>query len=110
MEIKIKRVGADFRTGTIAYYGPDGKTVTKIVVGITVGAGNNFIDTKKWSSESRDIKNDSQVLGEISAYLNLSKVDSVARIERVMGCPHEAGIDYPEGMPCPACPFWVNEE
>jgi hypothetical protein len=110
METKVKRVGVDFRTGTIAYYGPDDKTVTKIVVGITVGAGNNFIDTKKWSSESRDMKNDNQILKEISDYLNLSKVDSVARIERVMGCPHEVGIDYPEGMLCPACPFWANEE
>ena len=110
METKVKRVGADFRTGTIAYYGPDDKTVTKIIVGITVGAGENFIDTKKWSSESKDIKNDNQILKEISDYLNLSKVDSVARIERVMGCPHEAGIHYPEGMPCPACPFWANED
>lgn len=110
METKLKGIGTDFRTGTIAYYGPDDKTVTKIVVGITVGAGNNFIDTKKWSSESKDIKNNNQVLEEVSDYLNLSKVDSVATIERVMGCPHEAGIDYPEDMPCPACPFWVNEE
>lgn len=110
METKLKRIGTDFRTGTIAYYGPDDKTVTKIVVGITVGAGNNFIDTKKWSSESRDIKNDNQVFKEISDYLNLSKVDSVARIEGVIGCPHEAGIDYPDGTTCPACPFWANEE
>ena len=47
METKVKRVGADFRTGTIAYYGPDDKAVTKVIVGITVGAGENFIDTKK---------------------------------------------------------------
>jgi hypothetical protein len=109
METKVKRVGADFRTGTIAYYGPNDKNVTKVIVGITVGAGENFIDTKKWSSESRDIKNDNQVLEEISAYLTLSQVDSVARMERVIGCPHEAGVDYPEGMTCPACPFWANE-
>lgn len=66
METKVKRVGADFRTETIAYYGYDDKTVTKIVVGITVGEGNNFIDTKKWSSESREMKNDNQILKEIS--------------------------------------------
>ena len=110
METKVKRVGADFRTGMIAYYGPDDKTVTKIIVGITVGAGENFIDTKNWSSESKDIKNDSQILGEISAYLNLSKVDSAARIERVLGCPHEAGIDYPDGTTCQGCPFWANKD
>ena len=110
METKVKRIGVDFRTGTIAYYSPDDKTVTKIIVGITVGAGKNLIDTKKWSSESKDIKNDSQILGEISAYLNLSKADSDARIERVLGCPHEAGIDYPDGTTCQACPFWANKD
>jgi hypothetical protein len=29
MGTKVKRVGADFRAGTIAYYGPVDKTVTK---------------------------------------------------------------------------------
>ena len=34
METKVKRVGTDFRTGTIAYYGPDDKTVTKILLAL----------------------------------------------------------------------------
>ena len=33
MKNEFKMVGTDFRTGTIACYGPDDKTVTKIVVG-----------------------------------------------------------------------------
>jgi len=110
METKLKKIGTDFLTGTIACYGPDDKIVTKIVVGITLRAGENFIDTKTWSSKSKDIKNDIQVLEEIFDYLNLSKVDSVVRIERVMGCPHEEGMDYPEGMTCSACPFWTNKK
>jgi len=52
METKHKKIGTDFRTGTIAYYGPDDKTVTKIVVGITVGAGYNFIDTNGLPSQN----------------------------------------------------------
>ncbi len=109
MKNEFNEVETNFRTGTIAYYGPNDKIVTKIVVGITVAAGRNFIETRKWSSESKDIKSDKQVLEEISAYLNLSRVDSVATIERVIGCRHEAGIDYPEGMTCQACPFLVEE-
>ena len=27
---------------------------------------------------------------------------------RVLGCPHQEGIDYPEGQECPQCPFWTN--
>jgi len=37
MKNEFKKVRTDFRTGTIAYYGPNDKIVTKIVVGITVG-------------------------------------------------------------------------
>lgn len=73
MKNEFKNVRTDFRTGTIAYYGPNDKIVTRIVVGITVAAGRNFIETRKWSSELKDIKNDKQILEEISAYLNLSK-------------------------------------
>jgi hypothetical protein len=32
METKVKRVGEDFRTGTIAYYGPDDKTVKRHLI------------------------------------------------------------------------------
>lgn len=110
MKNEFKKVRTDFRTGTIAYYGPNDKNRYKIVVGITVAAGRNFIETRKWSSESKDIKNAKHVLEEIAAYLNLSRVNSVVRIERVIGCPHEVGIDYPEGMTCPVCPFWVKED
>jgi hypothetical protein len=29
---------------------------------------------------------------------------------RKTGCPHEEGIDYPEGEPCPQCPFWTHRD
>ena len=28
--------------------------------------------------------------------------------ERIIGCPHEEGIDYPLGRTCPRCPFWAD--
>ena len=28
--------------------------------------------------------------------------------DRLIGCPHEEGIDYPMGRTCPRCPFWAN--
>jgi hypothetical protein len=33
---------------------------------------------------------------------------SVAMMEPIIGCPHEEGLDYPEGEPCPQCPFWAH--
>lgn len=72
LETKLKKIGTDFCTETIAYYGPDDKTVTKIVVGIIVGAGYNFIDTKKWSSESKDIKK-SNSIPQYEEYFTVAK-------------------------------------
>jgi hypothetical protein len=31
-------------------------------------------------------------------------------VKEMLGCPHEEGIDYPEGEACPACPFWAGRE
>jgi hypothetical protein len=28
----------------------------------------------------------------------------------MLGCPHDEGIDYPEGEACPEYPFWVGRE
>jgi hypothetical protein len=30
--------------------------------------------------------------------------------DRIIGCPHEEGIDYPEGEECPLCPFWKGRD
>ena len=28
----------------------------------------------------------------------------------LIGCPHEEGIDYPEGKSCPQCPYWAGRD
>jgi hypothetical protein len=28
----------------------------------------------------------------------------------LFGCPHEEGIDYPDGETCPQCPFWATHD
>jgi len=28
----------------------------------------------------------------------------------ILGCPHEEGVDYPDGGTCPACPYWAGRE
>jgi hypothetical protein len=32
---------------------------------------------------------------------------SVVMTDQIMGCPHEEGVDYPDGTKCPKCPFWA---
>jgi hypothetical protein len=31
-------------------------------------------------------------------------------VDRIIGCPHEEGIDYPEGTSCPECLYWEGRD
>jgi hypothetical protein len=46
----------------------------------------------------------------IAAFLKEHHVKSAATVDKIIGCPHEKGIDYPEGKPCPQCPFWAGRD
>lgn len=30
--------------------------------------------------------------------------------DRILGCPHEEGIDYPDGESCPECPYRAGRD
>lgn len=34
----------------------------------------------------------------------------VAVTDDALGCPHEEGIDFPEGQECPYCPYWRGKQ
>lgn len=93
--------------GTIAHYGPDDKISTKTVVAIYVNNGQKLIAIRKWFSD-KEIRNELKVSQEIVDFLKSHDVDNVITVDRIIGCPHEEGIDYPENNVCPLCPFWAN--
>ena len=43
----------------------------------------------------------------IIGFIKENGARSVVMADRIMGCPHEEGVDYPEGSKCPKCPFWA---
>ncbi|HEX7362293.1 MAG TPA: hypothetical protein VF283_17515 [Bryobacteraceae bacterium] len=47
---------------------------------------------------------------EILAFLRQHGAKSIAMADRIIGCPHQEGIDYPEGEVCPQCPFWAHRD
>ena len=65
---------------------------------------------EKWISEDADLRTDPTILGEIMDYLHRWNVHTVVMVDRIMGCPREEGIDYPDGESCPKCPFWANRD
>jgi hypothetical protein len=96
---------------TVASYGPDDKVATKVSVGIVHSDNESDpIDMKKWFSDTTDVRRDRQISLEIIEFIKESGAKSVVIADEILGCPHEEGIDYPEGSTCPKCPFWKNRD
>ena len=96
-----------FPVATLAFYGPDNTTATKLAVGIILGEGQGLAELRRWVSDGSDIRLDETVAEEVLAFLAEFGVRSVAMAEGIIGCPHEEGIDY-EGPTCPRCPYWAG--
>ena len=92
---------------TIAYYGPIDKIATKVVVGIVPNENAEPTVLKRWFNEEIDIRKDSITNDEIIEFIKEHQAKSVIMADRIMGCPHEEGVDYPDGAKCPKCSFWA---
>jgi hypothetical protein len=93
---------------TVAFYGPDNKTASKVVVGIIANADAEPEPMRKWVSGEVDVRDNKQIQSEIKAFLKEHRAQQIITIDRIIGCPHEEGSDYPVGAKCPFCPFWRN--
>lgn len=107
---KAKRGFHGYPVATIAFYGPDDRLATKVAVGIVAQEGRTAAPLERWFSTDIDIRNDPKSGAEIVAFIKRYGVRSVVMPDRIIGCPHEEGVDYPEGESCPQCPFWANRD
>lgn len=98
-----------YPVATVAFYGPDNTIATKLVCGIIATEDAEAEQMKKWFSE-KDIRNSEKILGELLAFIEVNGAKSIAMLEKIIGCPHEEGIDYPEGESCPACSYWKGRD
>jgi hypothetical protein len=78
---------------TVAFYGPDAEPVME-----------------RLFSETGDVRHDRMVEANIMRIIKENGVKSVAMLNRIIGCPHEEGIDYPDGEKCLQCPFWADRD
>jgi hypothetical protein len=107
---RARRGFRGYPVATVAFYGPDDRKATKMVVGIVHAEGGEPNPLLRWFSEEEDLRNSRTVLAEARAALDEHVVKSVVTVDRIVGCPHEEGIDYPEGETCPQCPFWASRD
>lgn len=106
---KAKKELKGYPAATFAFYGPTDQKATKLVVGILVHEEAEADPMRKWFSDG-DLRNEEEALQEALAFIQEHEAKSVAIADRIIGCPHEEGIDYPEGEWCPQCPFWKGRD
>ena len=110
LEKKAKRDMRGYPVGTLAFDGPDNQQATKVAVGIVPAPQSNATELRRWFAETGDVQTDAAVLAEIVTFLREQEVHSVAMTDGILGCPHEEGIDYPEGGTCPDCRYWAGRD
>ncbi len=107
---KAKRGFRGYPAATIAFYGPDATHATKIAVGIVLREEGEVEKLERWFSTDIDIRLDRPVAQAVHEFLAAEGVRSVVMADRIIGCPHEEGVDYPEGEKCPQCPYWASRD
>ena len=107
---RISRGFGGYPLATIAYYGPDNQKASKVAVGIIKFEGGDAAALERWFSESQDVRANPEILREVLDFISSHGVKSVVAADAILGCPHEEGINYPEGEKCPTCIFWANRD
>ena len=107
---KSKRGFRGYPIATIMFYGPTDRRATKAAVGIIASEGADAEPLRRWWSEDADVRRSRAIGDAIVAFIEEHAAKSVVMADRITGCPHEEGQDYPEGQVCPACPFWTKRD
>jgi hypothetical protein len=107
---KVKQGFRGYPIATIAFYGPTAERATKVAAAIVRDEGREPDPLERWFSEDTDIRTDLAVGEKVLAFLKEHAAKSVIVTDGLIGCPHEEGIDYPEGKSCPQCPYWAGRD
>lgn len=105
LDKKVRKGHKGFPVMTVAFYGKDNKTASKLVCATIPYQGAEPEIIKKWFSET-DIRHSESILKQVLNFMDENGVKTVAMAEGIFGCPHEEGVDYPVGEPCPECVYW----
>lgn len=110
LQDKARRGFRGYPIATIAYYGPDDKFASKVAVGIIPQEGGDVAFLERWFADDADVRLDPSINRQIIEFIASHDVRSVGIADRIIGCPHEEGIDYPVGENCPQCPYWADRD
>lgn len=107
---RANRGSRGYPVATIAFYGPDDRRASKVAVGIVPAEDADATEVKRWFSETGDVRGEIDIAAAIQQFIERHRAKSVVMPDRIVGCPHEEGVDYAVGTKCPQCPFWANRD
>ena len=100
-----------YPVATVAFYGPTDKLATKVAVSIILTENGQPDFLERWFSDDQsDVRNDPAIGEQVLAFLKAHAPRSTVVADRIIGCPHEEGTDYPDGTSCPQCPYWAGRD
>jgi hypothetical protein len=103
------RRSAQYPLASIAPYGPDSTFATKLVVSVLERPGQREpAAMRTWTTHAVDVRHDPTIAAGVADFFREYGVKHTVTSDRIMGCPHQEGIDYPMGRNCPRCPFWAG--
>src|SRR3954466_1564221 len=106
---KAKKGFRGYPVATVAFYGPGDRRASKLTVGIVLAENEEAVELKRWFAAPGAVREDARAAEEVLAAMGGFGVSSVAMVGRIIGCPHEEGIDY-HGPTCPLCPCWAGRD
>jgi hypothetical protein len=110
LEKKARRGFRGYPVATVAFYGPSDELASKVAVGIVPAENAEADPVERWFSDELDVRRDPAIGEEILSFTRQHGAKTVVVADRIIGCPHEEGIDYLDGEACPRCPFWAHRD
>ena len=111
LDTNLRPAFRGYPVATVAFYGPNDKLATKVVVSVILTESNEPDVLHRWFSEGDlDVRYDSAIGEQILAFLKPYAPRSTVVTDGIIGCPHEEGTDYPAGASCPQCPYWAGRD
>ncbi len=107
---KARKGFRGYPAATVAFYDPDDQFASKVSVGILLQEDAGLLELRRWFAEKLDVRTDPAITKGIWDFMESHGVKTVVVTDRIIGCPHEEVIDYPEGKVCPKCPFWAHRD
>ncbi len=99
----------EYPLAAFLYYGPTDRIATKVTIGIFSNR-SEIVTLRTWFSKSGDIRHNASISSQIADFLQTQNIKMVAKSDKITGCPHTEGVDYPKGTDCPYCLFWAKKK